>query len=90
MPPGVALEQVGLWAKLLRLYLDFPQPLGQPRALFIERLELARRFEFGLELVLGSVAPRFFTSGEALVLVGGGAGLGLIGSTAALSEGWRR
>jgi cell division transport system permease protein len=45
-------------------------------------------FEFGLELLVGS-APRFFSSGEALIVVGGGAGLGLFGSAAALSGGWR-
>jgi cell division transport system permease protein len=41
-------------------------------------------FEFGLELVLG-VVPRFFTLSEALVLVGEGASLGLIGSVAAVT-----
>jgi cell division transport system permease protein len=41
-------------------------------------------FEFGLELVLGT-APRFFTLAEALVLVGEGAGLGLLGSVAAVT-----
>jgi cell division transport system permease protein len=41
-------------------------------------------FEFGLELVLGAV-PRFFTLSEALVLVGEGASLGLIGSVAAVT-----
>jgi cell division transport system permease protein len=45
-------------------------------------------FEFGLELLIGS-APRFFSSREALFLVAGGAGLGLFGSAAALSGGWR-
>ena len=45
-------------------------------------------FEFGLELLVGT-APRFFSSGEALILVAGGAGLGLFGSAAALSGGWR-
>jgi cell division transport system permease protein len=45
-------------------------------------------FEFGLELLVGT-APRFFSSVEALVLVAGGAGLGLFGSAAALSGGWR-
>ncbi|MBW2494725.1 MAG: ABC transporter permease [Deltaproteobacteria bacterium] len=44
--------------------------------------------EFGLELLVGT-APRFFSSGEALVVVAGGAGLGLFGSAAALSGGWR-
>ncbi len=46
-------------------------------------------FEFGLELVLGGVAPRFFTVSEWLVLVGGGATLGLAGSATALAGGWR-
>jgi len=45
-------------------------------------------FEFGLELLVGS-APRFFSSGEALTVVAGGAGLGLFGSAAALAGGWR-
>jgi cell division transport system permease protein len=45
-------------------------------------------FEFGLELLIGT-APRFFSSREALFLVAGGAGLGLFGSAAALSGGWR-
>ncbi len=45
-------------------------------------------FEFGLELLVGT-APRFFTSGGAILLVAGGAGLGLFGSAAALSGGWR-
>ena len=45
-------------------------------------------FEFGLELLVGT-APRFFSLGEALSLVVGGAGLGLFGSAAALSGGWR-
>jgi cell division transport system permease protein len=46
-------------------------------------------FEFGLELMLGGLAPRFFTFGEAMVLVSGGALLGLIGSASALGGGWR-
>jgi cell division transport system permease protein len=46
-------------------------------------------FEFGLELVLGGVSPRFFTGSEALALVTGGAGLGLLGSGAAVSGGLR-
>jgi cell division transport system permease protein len=41
-------------------------------------------FEFGLEIVLGA-APRFFTPGEALVLVGEGACLGFVGSVAAVT-----
>jgi cell division transport system permease protein len=45
---------------------------------------------FGLELLLGGAAPRFFTGAEAAWLVGGGAGLGLLGSAAALfGGGWR-
>jgi cell division transport system permease protein len=59
--------------------------LGMLYALF--RLVLPE-FEFGLELLVGS-APRFFSSSEALIVVGGGAGLGLFGSAAALSGGWR-
>jgi len=51
-------------------------------------LVLLPRVEYGLELFLGHQAPRFFTSGEMLALVGGGAGLGLLGSLAALA-GWR-
>jgi cell division transport system permease protein len=46
-------------------------------------------FEFGLELVLGGMAPRFFSPGDAALLVGGGASLGLLGSAAALVSGWR-
>lgn len=42
-------------------------------------------FEFGLELVLGGLAPRFFTGSEVLALVAGGAALGLIGSGVALA-----
>ena len=45
--------------------------------------------EFGLELVLGGVTPRFFDAGEALTLVAGGAGLGVVGSAFALVGGWR-
>jgi cell division transport system permease protein len=45
-------------------------------------------FEFGLEILVGT-APRFFSLGEALILVAGGAGLGVFGSAAALSGGWR-
>jgi cell division transport system permease protein len=44
-------------------------------------------FEAGLELLLGGVAPRFFSAGEAAWLVAGGAGLGLVGSAAALASG---
>lgn len=46
-------------------------------------------FELGLELVLGGVAPRFFTGAEAAGLLAGGASLGLLGSGAALGGGWR-
>jgi len=46
-------------------------------------------FEFGLEFLLGGVAPRFFSPGEGLALVAGGASLGLFGSAAALGGGWR-
>ncbi len=46
-------------------------------------------FEFGLEFLLGGVAPRFFSVAEAVALVGGGAGLGLFGSAAALTGGWK-
>jgi cell division transport system permease protein len=45
--------------------------------------------ELGLELVLGGAAPRFFEAREALALVGAGAGLGLLGSAAALGGGLR-
>jgi cell division transport system permease protein len=41
-------------------------------------------FEFGLELVLGAT-PRFFTAGEAMVLIAQGAGLGFAGSVAAVN-----
>jgi cell division transport system permease protein len=44
--------------------------------------------EIGLELLVGA-APRFFSARESLVLFAGGAGLGLFGSLAALSGGWR-
>lgn len=43
-------------------------------------------FEFGLELVLGGVAPRFFTLGEAVWMLAAGAGLGLFGAGAALAS----
>jgi cell division transport system permease protein len=46
-------------------------------------------FEFGLELLLGGVMPRFFSTAEALGLVGWGAGLGVVGSAAALFGAWR-
>jgi cell division transport system permease protein len=43
-------------------------------------------FEFGLELVLGGVAPRFFTASEAALLLAAGSGLGLFGAAAALAS----
>ncbi len=46
-------------------------------------------FEFGMEFLLGGVTPRFFSVGEIAALVGGGAGLGLFGSAAALTGGWK-
>jgi cell division transport system permease protein len=46
------------------------------------------RVEFGLEVMLGNAAPRFFTLREAGWLVTGGAGLGVLGSASALL-GWR-
>ena len=42
-------------------------------------------FEFGLELLLGGVAPRFFAPEEMVALLAAGAGLGLVGSAAALA-----
>jgi cell division transport system permease protein len=45
--------------------------------------------EFGLALLLGGVEPRFFAPEEAAGLVAAGAGLGLLGSAAALSGTWR-
>ncbi len=45
--------------------------------------------EFGLALLLGGVEPRFFTPNEAATLVSAGAGLGLVGSAAAVSGTWR-
>jgi cell division transport system permease protein len=42
-------------------------------------------FEFGLELLLGGVAPRFFAPHEMAALLAGGAALGLVGSAAALA-----
>ena len=46
--------------------------------------------EFGLELVLGDLAPRFFRAGEASWLWAGGAGLGVLGSAVAVASEWRR
>jgi cell division transport system permease protein len=42
-------------------------------------------FEFGLEMLLGGLSPRFFSGVEAALLVGAGAGLGLFGAGAALA-----
>ncbi|MGH0032616.1 MAG: cell division protein FtsX, partial [Myxococcota bacterium] len=67
---GVVQGSVGGMAALLLLY-----------ALF--RLVLPG-FEFGLEMLLGGVSPRFFTGGEAAALVTAGAALGLFGAGAAL------
>jgi len=47
-------------------------------------------FEFGLELVLGGVEPRFFDWNESAWLWGGGAGLGLLGSAIAVASEGRR
>jgi cell division transport system permease protein len=46
------------------------------------------QFRHGLELLMGRVEPRFFTTAEAIWLVATGAGLGLLGSITALI-GWR-
>jgi cell division transport system permease protein len=46
-------------------------------------------FEFGLALVLGGVAPRFFEPHEMVALVAVGAALGFAGSAAALAGGGR-
>jgi len=45
--------------------------------------------EFGLELVLGGLQPRFFAPAEAAALLAAGSGLGLVGSAFALSGSWR-
>ena len=42
--------------------------------------------EFGLELVLGGVAPRFFDLREAFLLVAAGSGLGLFGAGVAVAS----
>lgn len=44
--------------------------------------------ESGLEMIVGS-APRFFSTGESAMVVGGGAALGLIGSAGAIAAGFR-
>ena len=46
-------------------------------------------FEFGLALLLGGMAPRFFEPHEMAALVAGGAALGFVGSAAALAGGGR-
>jgi cell division transport system permease protein len=43
-------------------------------------------FEFGLEMLLGGVSPVFFSSAGCLFVLFGGAGLGLLGSIAALAS----
>jgi len=43
-------------------------------------------FEFGLELVLGGLAPRFFDPVETAWLCGGGTALGLLGSAIAVAS----
>jgi cell division transport system permease protein len=43
-------------------------------------------FEFGLEMLLGGVSPRFFSAGEAALVVAAGAALGLFGAGAALAS----
>jgi len=60
--------------------------LGLLAALF--RIVLPE-LQFGLALVLGGIEPRFFALPEAAGLVAAGAGLGLVGSAAALSGSWR-
>ena len=42
--------------------------------------------EYGLGLILGGHAPRFFTPAEAIALVCIGAGLGLLGSAMAVTS----
>lgn len=44
--------------------------------------------ESGLEMIVGS-APRFFSTSESAMVIGGGAALGLIGSAGALTAGFR-
>lgn len=43
--------------------------------------------EYGLEFVLGNTAPHFFSSGQAMALIGAGGGLGLLGSLTAVLGG---
>lgn len=49
---------------------------------------LLPRLQYGLELVLGRAELGFFTTGDAILLVAAGAGLGLLGSITAMI-GWR-
>ena len=46
-------------------------------------------FEFGLEMLLGGIRLHFFGLGGMMGLVAGGGMLGLVGSVAALTGGWR-
>ena len=57
-------------------------------SLYAAFLLLLPEVQYGLELFLGNRPPRFFGVREAATLVGGGAGLGALGSLAALM-GWR-
>jgi len=50
--------------------------------------QVAAGLGLGLELVLGYGEPAFFAPGEMLALLGAGAGLGLLGSAAALVSAW--
>jgi cell division transport system permease protein len=49
---------------------------------------LLPQLQYGLELVLGRAELGFFTTGDAILLVAAGAGLGLLGSITAMI-GWR-
>jgi hypothetical protein len=57
-------------------------------ALYLAFRLLLPEIEYGLEFFLGQTSPRFFTLSQALRLTGLGAGLGFLGSLAALT-GWR-
>ncbi|MEE8580640.1 MAG: permease-like cell division protein FtsX [Myxococcota bacterium] len=56
--------------------------------LYAAFLLLLPEVHYGLELFLGNRPPRFFQMAESVTLIGGGAGLGLLGSLGALL-GWR-
>ena len=71
---GTLQGALGGTLALLVLYLSF-------------RL-LTPEIQYGLELFLGNISPRFFTLSEALWLIWLGAGLGFLGSVTALM-GWR-